>query len=150
MEHFIQVDIQVVRPEFYPELPFHATPGSAGCDLRICIDEARSLWPGEAVRLPVGIKVALPRGWTMILIPRSGLGSKGMILGNLIGLIDPDYRGEISVSLWNRTERPMAIYPGHRVAQAIFVPYAQVVWNPLEELDATERGEGGHGSTGEK
>lgn len=150
MEHFIQVDIQVVRPEFYPELPSHATPGSAGCDLRVCIDEARPLWPNQAVRLPLGIKVALPQGWAMVLIPRSGLGSRGLVLGNLVGLIDPDYRGEIEASLWNRTDEVIRLEPGERVAQAVFLPYARVVWNPLEELDATERGEGGHGSTGVK
>lgn len=145
----IQVDIEVIRPDYYTGLPGPATPGSAGCALRACITEDQTIWPNQALRVPAGIRVALPPGWVMLLLPRSGLGGKnGLVLGNLVGLIDPDFRGEIELVLWNRSDEMVLLRPGMRVAQAIFVPYATPIWRVQESLSGTDRGDGGFNSTG--
>jgi dUTP pyrophosphatase len=144
----LPVLVERVRDECIP-LPTAATAGSAGFDLRVCLDrDPITIWPGEARLLPLGFKCAVPPGWALLLLPRSGLGHKGLVLGNLIGLIDPDYRGEVMVSVWNRTEQPININRGDRIAQGLLVPYAHPVWQVVDSLPETERGEGGFNSTG--
>lgn len=145
----LTIAVEVVRPGYYPELPTPATPGSAGLDLRACIDQELLLWPNEARRVPSGLKVAIPPGYAMFAIPRSGLGSRGLVLGNLVGLIDSDFRGEIEISLWNRGDAPQKVTPGMLACQAVVLPVMRVVWQPVDKLDDTERGEGGFGHTGE-
>ena len=145
----LPVAVEVVRPGYYPELPSPATPSSAGLDLRACVEQETLLWPNEAKRVPAGIKIAIPPGYALFALPRSGLGSRGLVLGNLVGLIDSDFRGEIEISLWNRGETVHKITPGMLVCQAVVLPVMRVVWQPVDKLDDTERGEGGFGHTGE-
>jgi dUTP pyrophosphatase len=133
-------------------LPHRATPGSAAVDLRANIPGSLSLYPGETKLIPTGIRVALPAGTALMLLPRSGLGAKkGIVLGNLVGLIDSDYRGEIQIAAWNRKldGAPYTVLPGERVAQAILVPVLPIEFEVVESLDETERGEGGFGSSGD-
>ena len=131
-------------------LPAHATEGSAGIDLRACLDEPLSLEPGQTELLPTGMAIHLddPSLAAMIL-PRSGLGHKhGIVLGNLVGLIDSDYQGELMVSCWNRGHAPFEIEPGLRIAQLIIVPVVQAKFTVVDDFQATERGTGGFGHTG--
>ena len=131
-------------------LPQYATAGSAGLDLRACLDQAVTLEPGRAELLPTGlaIYVADP-GLAAVVLPRSGLGHKhGIVLGNLVGLIDSDYQGQLMVSCWNRGREPYTVQPGERIAQLVIVPVVQVALEVVEDFAATSRGAGGFGSSG--
>jgi dUTP pyrophosphatase len=141
------LDARLKDPQFAPQ---YATPGSAGVDLRACIELAIKIRPGETVLVPTGIAIHLsdPSLAAMIL-PRSGLGHKhGIVLGNLVGLIDSDYQGEIFVSTWNRGHDTFTLNPLDRLAQLVVVPVVQVAFNVVDEFPASERGAGGFGSTG--
>lgn len=133
----------------YP-LPQYATEGSAGIDLRACIDAPLELKPGDTQLIPSGIAIYLQDpGYAAIVLPRSGLGHKhGIVLGNLVGLIDSDYQGQIFVSCWNRGQSTFTIQPGERIAQLVVVPVVQVEFDVVNEFVATERGAGGFGSSG--
>ncbi|MBL1260862.1 MAG: dUTP diphosphatase [Thiotrichaceae bacterium] len=131
-------------------LPAYATEGSAGMDLRACIDDALEIKPGETQLIPTGlaIHVADP-SLAAVLLPRSGLGHKhGIVLGNLVGLIDSDYQGQLFVSCWNRSDSPFEINVGERIAQMVFVPVVQVSFEVVEKFDNSERGAGGFGHSG--
>jgi len=132
------------------ELPRRATSGSAGLDLRACIDAPLVLEPGKTELVPTGIAIHLEDpGLAAVLLPRSGLGHKhGIVLGNLVGLIDSDYQGQVMVSMWNRGDRPFTINPGDRIAQMVVVPVVQVELEAVESFGASARGAGGFGSTG--
>jgi len=132
------------------ELPRRATAGSAGLDLRACLDAPRVLEPGQTELVPTGIAIHLgDPGLAAVLLPRSGLGHKhGIVLGNLVGLIDSDYQGQVMVSMWNRGDRAYTIQPGERIAQMVVVPVVQVDFEVVEEFEASVRGAGGFGSTG--
>ena len=131
-------------------LPAYATPGSAGLDLRACVDEPVVLEPGQAQLIPTGLAMHLgDPGLAAMILPRSGLGHKhGIVLGNLVGLIDSDYQGPLMVSCWNRGSEPFTIQPLERIAQLVIVPVVQAQFRQVESFDASERGEGGFGSTG--
>jgi dUTP pyrophosphatase len=133
----------------YP-LPQYATEGSAGVDLRACVDAPLELKPGDTQLIPSGIAIYLQDpGYAAIVLPRSGLGHKhGIVLGNLVGLIDSDYQGQIFVSCWNRGQSTFTIQPGERIAQLVVVPVAQVEFDVVNEFVASERGAGGFGSSG--
>ena len=131
-------------------LPQYTTDGSAGLDMRACIDEAISVAPGETVLIPTGlaINVADP-SLAAVLLPRSGLGHKhGLVLGNLVGLIDSDYQGQVFISCWNRSSKSYEVQPSERIAQMVFVPVEQVEFKVVEEFAATDRGAGGFGHSG--
>ena len=145
-----QIDVRILDPRLKDSMPQYATEGSAGMDLRACIDEALSIAPGETILVPTGmaIHIADPRLAAMIL-PRSGLGHKhGIVLGNLVGLIDSDYQGQLFVSVWNRGNAAFELKPFERIAQLIVVPVVQVSFNVVEAFDESSRGAGGFGSTG--
>jgi dUTP pyrophosphatase len=131
-------------------LPHYATPGSAGLDLRACLDSALVLAPGQTHLIPTGIAIYVEDpGLAAVLLPRSGLGHKhGIVLGNLVGLIDSDYQGQVMVSCWNRGQTPFTIEPGERIAQMVVVPVVQVDFEVVDEFAATNRGAGGFGSSG--
>jgi dUTP pyrophosphatase len=131
-------------------LPERATGGSAGLDLRACLDAPLLLEPGQSHLVPTGIAIHLgDPGLAAVLLPRSGLGHKhGIVLGNLVGLIDSDYQGQVMVSVWNRGDHPFTIQPGDRIAQMIVVPVVQVEFEVVAEFEATQRGAGGFGSSG--
>ena len=133
------------------ELPDFATEGSAGVDLRACVTETTTLAPGETTLVPTGMAIHIDDpGLAAILLPRSGLGHKhGLVLGNLVGLIDSDYQGQVFVSCWNRGTEPFVIEPGARIAQMVFVPVVQTEFQIVEEFSASERGAGGFGHTGQ-
>ena len=132
------------------ERPEYATPGSAGVDLRACLDEMLRLEPGKTELIPTGIALHIgDPGLAAVLLPRSGLGHKhGIVLGNLTGLIDSDYQGQIFVSCWNRSTEPFLIEPGQRIAQMVILPVVQARFEVVEEFVGSERGEGGFGHTG--
>jgi dUTP pyrophosphatase len=132
------------------ELPRRATSGSAGLDLRACLDAPLTLEPGQTQLVPTGIAIHLDDpSLAAVLLPRSGLGHKhGIVLGNLVGLIDSDYQGQVMVSLWNRGSQAYAIQPGERIAQMVVVPVVQVEFEVVAEFEASVRGAGGFGSTG--
>jgi dUTP pyrophosphatase len=144
------IDVRILDPRLHELPPKYATPGSAGIDLRACIDAPLVLAPGQTVLVPSGIAIHLEdSGLAALVLPRSGLGHKhGIVLGNLVGLIDSDYQGQIMVSLWNRSAHPFKLEPMERVAQLVVVPVLQVGLNIVEEFAASERGAGGFGSTG--
>lgn len=147
-----RLQIRVLDPRIgrdYP-LPQYATSGSAGVDLRACIDAPLELKPGDTQLIPSGIAIYLQDpGYAAIVLPRSGLGHKhGIVLGNLVGLIDSDYQGQIFVSCWNRGQSTFTIQPGERIAQLVVVPVLQVEFDVVNEFVATERGAGGFGSSG--
>jgi dUTP pyrophosphatase len=131
-------------------LPQYATPGSAGLDLRACLDEALVLAPGESALIPTGIAIHIgDPGLAAMLLPRSGLGhNHGIVLGNLVGLIDSDYQGPLMVSCWNRGGAAFTIQPMERIAQMVIVPVVQATFRRVDDFDATARGAGGFGSTG--
>ncbi|MFQ3186744.1 MAG: dUTP pyrophosphatase [Marinomonas primoryensis] len=133
-------------------LPTYATEGSAGLDLRACLDTAIDLAPGETTLLPTGLSIYIQdSNLAATILPRSGLGHKhGIVLGNLVGLIDSDYQGELMVSCWNRGNTTFTIEPGERVAQLVLLPVVQAEFNIVTEFKSTERGEGGFGHTGNK
>jgi dUTP pyrophosphatase len=136
--------------ETFP-LPHYATDGSAGLDMRACIDESLTVQPGETILVPSGLAIHIgDPGLAAVLLPRSGLGHKhGLVLGNLTGLIDSDYQGQVFVSIWNRSSKSYEIEPGERIAQMVFVPVAQVTFDIVEEFDDSKRGEGGFGHSGQ-
>ena len=144
------VDLKVLDPRMAEHLPAYATPGSAGLDLRACIAAALVIAPGQTVLIPTGLAfhIADP-GLAAMLLPRSGLGHKhGIVLGNLVGLIDSDYQGPLMVSCWNRSQTTFTVEPMDRVAQLVIVPVVQATFRRVDEFDASERGAGGFGSTG--
>jgi len=131
-------------------LPHYGTPGAAGLDLRACLDAPLELKPGDSQLVPSGIAIHIgDPGFAAIVLPRSGLGAKhGIVLGNLVGLIDSDYQGQIFISVWNRGQTAFTIQPMDRIAQLVVVPVQQVEFNLVEEFDTSHRGAGGFGSTG--
>ncbi len=146
----MKLDIKIMDARMRDQLPAYATSGSAGLDLRACIDTAIDLQPGQTHLIATGlaIHVADP-GYAAIILPRSGLGHKhGVVLGNLVGLIDSDYQGQLMVSMWNRSNTAFKIEPFERIAQMVIVPVMQVQLNIVQEFDQSERGGGGFGSTG--
>ena len=146
------IDLKILDPRMKELLPAYATPGSAGLDLRACIGAPLTLEPGQTVLVPTGlaIHVADP-GYAAMILPRSGLGHKnGIVLGNLVGLIDSDYQGQLMVSTWNRGHAAFTLQPLDRLAQLVIVPVLQVGFNIVEEFASSERGIGGFGSTGKQ
>ena len=146
------IELKILDPRIGDSipLPHYATDGSAGMDMRACIDDALTVTPGETVLVPTGlaIHVADP-GLAAVLLPRSGLGHKhGLVLGNLTGLIDSDYQGQVFISCWNRASKSYEVQPGERIAQMVFVPVLQVELKVVEEFDSSERGAGGFGHSG--
>lgn len=131
-------------------LPHYATDGSAGLDMRACIDETVTVSPGDTVLIPTGIAIHIgDAGLAAVLLPRSGLGHKhGLVLGNLTGLIDSDYQGQVFISCWNRGSESYDVDPGERIAQMVFVPVEQVSFEVVEEFDDSSRGQGGFGHSG--
>jgi dUTP pyrophosphatase len=145
-----KVDLKVLDPRLERLLPAYATPGSAGLDLRACIEHVMTLEPGEASLIPTGIAMHLAEpGLAALVLPRSGLGHKhGIVMGNLVGLIDSDYQGQILVSCWNRGKIPFLLNPLERIAQLAVVPVVQVAFNVVDEFEQSRRGSNGFGSTG--
>jgi dUTP pyrophosphatase len=145
-----KLDVKILDSRLRDQLPQYATPGSAGLDLRACINSAITLAPGQTELVPTGIAIHLDDpGYAAIILPRSGLGHKhGIVLGNLVGLIDSDYQGQIFVSTWNRGNSAFVLNPMERLAQLVVVPVAQVEFNVVEDFAASSRGAGGFGSTG--
>jgi dUTP pyrophosphatase len=144
------IALKVLDERIRPYLPAYATPGSAGMDLRACIGEPISLKPGQAELIPTGIAIHIADpGLAAVILPRSGLGHKhGIVLGNLVGLIDADYQGPVMVSCWNRGTAPFTLGPMDRLPQIVFVPIVQVHFTEMKMFDSSMRGEGGFGSTG--
>ncbi len=145
-----QIDVKILDARLREQLPQYATPGSAGLDLRACLDAPLTLQPGQTELIPAGmaIHIADP-GLAAIILPRSGLGHKhGIVLGNLIGLIDSDYQGQLFVSTWNRGNTAFTINPLERLAQLVVVPVVQVEFNIVDDFTASDRGAGGFGSSG--
>jgi dUTP pyrophosphatase len=147
-----RVDVRVLDARLHDSPPRYATPGSAGLDLRACIPEPLTLKAGDTALVPSGIAIHLAdAGLAALVVPRSGLAHKhGIVLGNLVGLIDSDYQGQIMVSMWNRSREPYVLQPLERIAQLVIVPVLQVELNVVEAFAESERGAGGFGSTGEK
>lgn len=146
------IDIKILDSRLAEQLPQYATPGAAGLDLRACLDAPLTIEPGQTHLVPTGIAIHLadPTLAAMIL-PRSGMGHKhGIVLGNLVGLIDSDYQGQIFVSTWNRGQTTFVLNPMERLAQLVVVPVVQVGFNVVSDFAASERGEGGFGSTGKQ
>ena len=147
------VDIKILDPRMQDQLPQYATPGSAGLDLRACLDAPITLEPNAWQLVPTGLSIYLRApGCAAMILPRSGLGHKhGIVLGNLVGLIDSDYQGQLMVSAWNRSSQPFVLQPMERLAQMVIVPVVQAQFNVVDEFTAvSERGAGGYGSTGTK
>ncbi len=147
-----KIDVKILDRrigDLFP-LPTYATQGSAGLDLRACLDSAVVLAPGETILVPTGLAVHIADpALAAVVLPRSGLGHKhGIVLGNLVGLIDSDYQGPLMVSVWNRGQQVFSIEPGERLAQMVFVPVVQVEFNVVDDFTASERGEGGFGHSG--
>ena len=144
------IDLKILDPRMKDQLPAYGTPGSAGLDLRACIGEAITIQPGETVLIPTGLAIHIgDPAYAAMILPRSGMGHKnGIVLGNLVGLIDSDYQGQLMVSTWNRGQNAFTLNPMERLAQLIIVPVLQVGFNIVEEFGDSERGEGGFGSTG--
>ncbi|WP_349743861.1 dUTP diphosphatase [Roseateles cavernae] len=144
------VDLKVLDARMAEQLPAYATPGSAGLDLRACLDAAVTLEPGQTTLIPTGLAIHIAdTGLAALILPRSGLGHKhGIVLGNLVGLIDSDYQGQLMVSCWNRGQTTFVIEPMERIAQLVLVPVVQAAFRRVEDFDASARGEGGFGSTG--
>jgi dUTP pyrophosphatase len=147
-----RIDVRILDDRLRGQLPHYATPGSAGLDLRACIPAPLTLEPGQAQLIASGIAIHLgDPGLAAVVLPRSGLGHKhGIVLGNLVGLIDSDYQGEILVSAWNRGAAAFTIAPLERLAQLVVVPVVQVAFNVVEDFGASRRGAGGFGSTGKQ
>ncbi|MBE1276032.1 dUTP diphosphatase [Enterovibrio baiacu] len=149
-----KIDLKILDPRVGNEfpLPAYATEGSAGLDLRACLDAPLTLEPGQTQLIPTGLAIHISDPTiAATILPRSGLGHKhGVVLGNLVGLIDSDYQGQLMVSCWNRGQDTFIIEPGERIAQMVFVPVIQAEFNLVEDFDATERGAGGFGHSGTK
>ena len=146
----MQLDVKILDPRLSDQLPAYATPGSAGLDLRACLDAPLTLAPNAWQLVPTGMAIYLKDpAFAALILPRSGLGHKhGIVLGNLVGLIDSDYQGQLMVSAWNRSSVAFTIEPMERIAQLVIVPVVQAQFNIVNEFKASERGEGGYGSTG--
>ena len=147
----MHVDVKILDPRLHAQPPAYATPGSAGLDLRACLDAPLTLAPNAWQLVPTGLAIHLADpGYAALILPRSGLGHKhGLVLGNLVGLIDSDYQGQLMVSAWNRSPVPFTIAPLERIAQLVIVPVVQAQFRVVEAFaEATARGEGGYGSTG--
>ncbi|WP_234086157.1 dUTP diphosphatase [Azonexus sp. R2A61] len=145
-----RIDVKLLDQRLRDNPPAYATPGSAGLDLRACLNDALELQPGQTVLVPTGMAIHLADpGLAAMILPRSGLGHKhGIVLGNLVGLIDSDYQGELMVSVWNRGHSAFTIQPLDRIAQLVVVPVLQVGFNVVDDFSASDRGTGGFGSTG--
>ena len=146
------IDLKILDPRMQDQLPAYATPGSAGLDLRACIEAPMVIEPGQTVLIPTGIAIHVAdTGYAAMILPRSGMGHKhGIVLGNLVGLIDSDYQGQLMVSTWNRGQQAFTLNPMERLAQLVVVPVLQVAFNVVEEFGISERGVGGFGSTGKQ
>jgi len=147
-----RVSLKILDPRLGQELPLpaYATGGSAGVDLRACLDEALTVAPGETHLIPTGLAIHIEDpGIAAVVLPRSGLGHRhGLVLGNLVGLIDSDYQGQVYVSCWNRSRDGYTVQPGERIAQLVFLPVVQVAFEVVEDFGLSQRGEGGFGSSG--
>lgn len=148
----MKIDVRILDGRLHENLPAYATQGSAGLDLRACIDTSVELQPGSCQLLPTGMAIHLnDPGYAALILPRSGLGHRhGIVLGNLVGLIDSDYQGELMVSAWNRGDTAFVIEPMERIAQLVIVPVVQACFNLVDEFAPSLRGEGGYGSTGRR
>jgi dUTP pyrophosphatase len=148
----MQVDVKILDERLRTQMPTYATPGSAGLDLRACLDQPLTLAPNAWQLVPTGMAIHLAdSGYAALILPRSGLGHKhGIVLGNLVGLIDSDYQGQLMVSAWNRSSTAFTIEPMERIAQLVIVPVVQAGFRLVEEFPPSERGDGGYGSTGKK
>jgi len=148
MQH---VALKILDPRMADYLPRYATHGSAGLDLHACLDESLTLEPGQTTLVATGLAIHIADpGYAALILPRSGLGHKhGIVLGNLVGLIDSDYQGPLMVSVWNRGDTPFVLHPMERMAQLVVVPVAQVQFEVVEQFEDSVRGEGGFGSTGQ-
>ena len=146
----MKIDVRILDPRMAEQLPAYATPGSAGLDLRACLEAPLVLEPNAWQLVPTGIAIHLrDPGYAALILPRSGLGHKhGIVLGNLVGLIDSDYQGQLMVSAWNRSQTRYTLEPLERLAQVVIVPVLQAQFNVVENFAPTVRGEGGYGSTG--
>lgn len=144
------IDLKILRPTIAQYLPEYATPGSAGLDLRACLDAPLILAAGQTVLIPTGIAIHIKRpDLAALILPRSGLGHKhGIVLGNLVGLIDSDYQGELMISAWNRSDKDFTVSPMERIAQLLIVPVVQAQFQTVQEFDDSSRGQNGFGSTG--
>jgi dUTP pyrophosphatase len=150
-QQLMKIDVKIMDTRMADQLPAYATPGSAGLDLRACMDSAVTLQPNAWQLIPTGIAIYLENpNFAAMILPRSGLGHKhGIVLGNLVGLIDSDYQGQLMVSAWNRSPTAFTIEPMERIAQLVIVPVVQAQFNVVSEFgEASERGAGGYGSTG--
>ena len=147
----MKIDIKIIDPRMQGNLPHYATPGSAGLDLRACLDAPLTLVANAWQLVPTGIAIYLSHpGYAALILPRSGLGHQhGIVLGNLVGLIDSDYQGQLMISAWNRSDLPFTIAPMERIAQLVVVPVVQAEFNVVHEFAASHRGEAGYGSTGQ-
>ena len=146
----MKIDVKILDPRMQDQLPRYATAASAGLDLRACIDAPVRLAPGQTELIPTGLSIYIADpGYAGMILPRSGLGHKhGIVLGNLVGLIDADYQGPLMVSAWNRSQSEFVLNPMERLAQLVIVPVQQVQFNIVTEFSETDRGSGGFGSTG--
>ena len=146
----VPIDVRILDPRMAEQLPAYATPGSAGLDLRACLDAPLLLEPGQTQLIPTGLAIHIEDpGLAAMILPRSGLGHKhGIVLGNLVGLIDSDYQGPLMVSCWNRGSVAFTVQPLERIAQLVIVPVVQADFRVVDVFHASERGEGGFGSTG--
>jgi dUTP pyrophosphatase len=152
--HFKPVQLKIIDQRLGQEIPLpeHATDGSAGMDLRACVESETLIRPGETLLIPTGFAMHISDpAMAAVILPRSGLGHKhGLVLGNLVGLIDSDYQGQVYVSCWNRSEKEFLIEPGMRIAQLVFVPVIMADFEVVESFEASERGAGGFGHTGRR
>ena len=148
------IQLKILDPRLGKEIPLpeHATDGSAGMDLRACVEDDTTVNPGETILIPTGFAMHIAdSGMAAVILPRSGLGHKhGLVLGNLVGLIDSDYQGQVFVSCWNRSDKPFVIEPGMRIAQLVFVPVVMANFEVVESFETSQRGAGGFGHTGQK
>ncbi len=147
-----KIQLKVLDPRLGDEfpMPHYATDGAAGMDMRACVDAPTPILPGETVLVPTGLAIHIEDpGLAAMLLPRSGLGHKhGIVLGNLVGLIDSDYQGQVFISCWNRSDKPFTIQPGERIAQMVIVPVVHAEFEVVDDFVSSERGEGGFGHTG--
>ena len=146
----MHIDVKILDPRLSDQMPAYATPGSAGLDLRACLDAPLVIEPGQTVLIPTGLAMHIADpGLAAMILPRSGLGHKhGIVLGNLVGLIDSDYQGPLMVSCWNRGSEPFTVHPLERIAQLVIVPVVRAGFRVVTDFAQTARGEGGFGSTG--
>jgi dUTP pyrophosphatase len=147
-----KLQVKILDERMREMLPNYATKGSAGLDLRACLDEVVEIQPGQTILVPTGLSIFVADpNYCALILPRSGLGHKhGIVLGNLVGLIDSDYQGQLMVSTWNRSQQPFKLEPMERLAQLVIVPVVQVEWDLVDEFESSDRGGGGFGSTGKK